>query len=877
LKRILVFFAFLSACAGGVRAEYPFDFEAPRYYGSTESPYFVEKADFDGDGILDLAVSDRYGYCVNIMLGRMGGDGHFTLEQYASVPVFERPHNLSLPDLDGDGILDMIVGMRNQGGVRILVGGGEGCVWDGTFVDLGFFFTGLGAYDSAVDDFDGDSIPDIAVANDALGASTGDSVSVLIGTGENGVWNGGFESPRGYMVDLTPQMVISHDFNADGAPDLVTANAHASNVSVLLGVGDGTFLPRVDYTVGSGPHSVVVGDFNEDGIADLATSNWNHDNVSVLLGNGSGGVGDGTFAPSRGYRAGDAPRRVVVGDFDEDGIDDLATCDYYGRTVTFIRGRGEGGVGNGLFYAGISYPAGGMAYSIVTHDFDGDGALDLATAYPREKGVCFLPGNGDGTVRTLSVASVGEGAGGVARGDLNGDGIIDLAVSCAAESRVDVLLGGGASGVGDGTFQLDSSWAAGSGPEDLLAVDVNDDGRLDLVTADRVSLTLSVLIGGGAGPSGDGTFAPPVAYGLGAAPAFLAAADFNNDGIGDLAVTEMDEDAVALLLGNGSGGVGDGTFGPPAAYPVPGGPWGLAAVDLDDDGRVDLAVACREGGGVHVLMNAGWDAGGVYFASPVFYDCGDQPWGIAAADLDGDGAIDLAVTDAAGGDVAVLMGRTVGGVPSGSLESACFYAAGLAPTSILAYDGEGDGVLDLVVTDSLCGALVVLGNVRGEGGTGTGTFEEPVSYGVGGRLSAMAAADFNGDGADDLALAGAPMVEGLDEKLKIVLRGMAAIPVATPESGIAPVVRPVQLSPKPFNGSVRVSFDLARRGRTTVAVYDLAGRRVRLALDRPLPAGFHELYWDGSSDGGPLVASGVYFIRVDSDDLHCAEKVLFIR
>ena len=77
--------------------------------------------------------------------------------------------------------------------------------------------------------------------------------------------------------------------------------------------------------------------------------------------------------------------------------------------------------------------------------------------------------------------------------------------------------------------------------------------------------------------------------------------------------------------------------------------------------------------------------------------------------------------------------------------------------------------------------------------------------------------------------------------------------------------------------SVRIRFDLPRPGRTTVAVFDLAGRRVRVALDRGLAAGPHELYWNGSSESGSPVASGVYFIRVDSGDLHGAEKVLLLR
>jgi VCBS repeat protein/FG-GAP repeat protein len=113
------------------------------------------------------------------------------------------------------------------------------------------------------------------------------------------------------------------DFNGDGMQDLAVANdtVGIGSVSVLLGNGDGTFQPAQNFAAGSSPFSVAVGDFNGDGVPDLAVANLNSINVSVLLGNG-----DGTFQPAQNFGVGTGPRSMAVGDFNGDGKLDLAVA-----------------------------------------------------------------------------------------------------------------------------------------------------------------------------------------------------------------------------------------------------------------------------------------------------------------------------------------------------------------------------------------------------------------------------------------------------------------------------------------------------------------------------------------------------------------------
>jgi hypothetical protein len=166
------------------------------------------------------------------------------------------------------------------------------------------------------------------------------------------------------------------DFNGDGIPDLVTANNAGNTVSVLLGKGDGTFQTQTTYATGIWPASVAVGDFNGDGILDLAVANffgntaYYGNTVSVLL-----GKGDGTFQAQTTYATGNGPSSVAVGDFNGDGILDLAVANFFDNTVSVLLGKGDG-----TFQTQTPYATGSYSQGVAVGDFNGDGIPDLAVA-----------------------------------------------------------------------------------------------------------------------------------------------------------------------------------------------------------------------------------------------------------------------------------------------------------------------------------------------------------------------------------------------------------------------------------------------------------------------------------------------------------------
>jgi hypothetical protein len=350
--------------------------------------------------------------------------------------------------------------------------------------------------------------------------------------------------------------------------DTSSGNAPVGTAALGQGKTALSWLASSSAATGSSPYAIATGDFNGDGIPDLAAANYSGNTVTILL-----GKGDGTFtATAVSPPTGSYPGSVAVADFNGDGIPDLAVANENSNTMTILLGGGDG-----TFTQSASPSTGNEPDSIAVGDFNGDGIPDMAVANEYSNNVTILLGNGDGTFTQSASPAVGSYPRSVATGDFNGDGIPDLAVASELNTSIAILLGNG-----DGTFTASpTSPLAGSDPSSIVIGDFNEDGIKDLAVANESSDTVTILLG-----NGNGTFTPAASPTTGYEPASIAAGDFNGDGKVDLAVSNYLSNSVTLLLGNG-----DGTFTAAATQSTGIEPWGIVAAPFTRTGSPGLAVA----------------------------------------------------------------------------------------------------------------------------------------------------------------------------------------------------------------------------------------------------------------------------------------------
>ncbi len=687
--------------------------------------------------------------------------------------VAAQPERLASADLNGDNVPDLIVLHRTLDQLSVLLG-----VGDGTFAAPLVTAVGDDPRSVAVADFDEDGVPDVVVSNFTPG-----TVTLALGAGD-----GTFGPLSTIVVGGGPREVATADLDADGSLDVAVVREISDRVTVLLGAGDGTFGAPGTFVTGDAPSAITVAHLDNDDVLDLAVVDQGPfagpANISVLL-----GVGDGSFGPRTSYGTGtNLPGDIVAADFDADGNLDLAASSNQAR-ATILFGAGDGtfgapvdvaqgaggeavvgvdvsgdGVsdlvimslfeevsvainnGNGTFKPIVQVPAGDSARSGVVVDLDGNGLLDLAVADAAHDTLIVFPGNGDGSfgARRTAVASPALPAF-VVTADLDGDGVLDVVTGHAAlpgppptAGKVSSFLGNG-----DGTFGPGQDFAVAdftsSGPSDVVVADLDDDGEPDLVVAVRNEDAVAILLGNGAG-----AFSAFMHHAVIEDPCAVEVGDVDGDGFLDVvavscASSPVDPAAdVAVLIG-----VGDGTFGPAQVFAAGGVGRDIAVGDLNGDQRDDVLVASEASADVTVLLGTGGRTPLTFVQSvPV----GTGPVSLALGDVNGNGVLDMLAVDRVLDRIQVRLG-----VGDGTLGTPAVFSAGLDPDEVRLADVDDDGDLDALVSEAIFEELRLLR------GNGNGTFGWPELFAVG-PVSDFFISDMDGDGRVDLTLAARELV-----------------------------------------------------------------------------------------------------------------------
>jgi|SRR5579884_2018106 len=353
-------------------------------FAAGASPSALAVADFNGDGLLDVAVAHGgFSSTVSILLSL--GQGQF--RSAMTFAAGASPRSILAGDFNGDGKPDLVTANSGSNDVSVLLGAGAGI-----FLPPLRFPAGNGPRFVATGDFNRDGKPDLVVAN-----ANSNDVSLLLGLGR-----GIFLPPVNFAVGRSPSSLVVGDFNRDGKLDVAVANSGSNDVSVLLGTGDGRFLTALNFPAGSGPVSITAGDFNGDGIPDLAAADGGFaDTVSVLQ-----GIGNGVFQAARNFRAGGSLAFITTGDLNQDGKPDLIVANGgFGNTVSILLGAGFE-----TFLPPISVSAGSSPASIALGDLNGDGMPDLLVANSNAGQVSVLLNSSLGVAPSLHAVSAASGA-----------------------------------------------------------------------------------------------------------------------------------------------------------------------------------------------------------------------------------------------------------------------------------------------------------------------------------------------------------------------------------------------------------------------------------------------------------------------------------
>jgi hypothetical protein len=668
---------------------------SPVNYTPGNSPVSVATADFNGDGIPDLAVANKGDNTVSVLLG--AGAGAFNTS--IAYPAGNGPASVIAVNVGGTSQPDLLVADNGSDNLSLLVGNAGGTFQAATSIPVG-----MGPRNIVAASFiTGNSFVDLAVSNE-----TDNTVSVLLGVPVTST-----------LLTVTPNPV------APSANVNLTASVTPSSATGTVNFFDGSNL------LNSSPVTL------SSGVATYITSFTPQQTGSHTL--------TAVYTPTGPDQGSTSPPVALLVEASSTTALTVSTpTSTLGQTVTFTatvspntatgsvifydhsaNEIGSGLLSNGLTTLTTSVLSAGVHSITARYSGDSGDQTSVSAAVT----VTVTPAQAGGYGTPASSLTPGVDSTAVVLADFNADGFADLAVvnysATGSAGSVSIFLG-----VGNGTFTSPgtSPFVVGVNPTAIAVGDFNNDGKPDLVVSNYGSSNVSLLLG-----NGDGTFQPAISVPAGLDPLGIAVGDFNGDGFLDIAVINSGSNQVSIIPG-----LGNGTFQNAVSTTITAG--GLRAITVGDfnfDGKPDVAITAT--GGVIVAFGNGNGT----FSNAVDYVTGTGTFAVTSGYFVNASPTlqDLVVVNSQDNSVSVLLGGA-----NGTFSAASSYPVGAFPQSAVVADFNGDGFQDIAVANEGSNNVSILY------GNGQGGFGAAVNYAGGTAPVALAAGSFNATGQTDLAV-----------------------------------------------------------------------------------------------------------------------------
>lgn len=500
------------------------------------NPYSAIVADVDGNGRLDLISanfgSGGAGNTLSVLLNQLIMTGTFVGDGSGLTGI-----NVAITNFNATNLVGTLTAGQLPPGV--VFNGASGVNLGGTFSGSGAGLTGLNASQLTAGIIPAAQLPS-TIAGNFFGTFMGNGAGLtninLNSVGPLGTFSATPIFPPGnsFAVGNNPYSVAAADMNGDGRMDLISANYNDHTLTVLTNNGNSIFGLSATITANFNPSFVVAADVNADGRLDLVCSALGASKVLVFTNSASG-----VFGGSSTNGVGAVTVAVTVGDVNGDGRPDIVCANQNSDTLTVLTNRSGGYFTNA---ATLPVPVNAFPSSVVLADVNGDGINDLVCANRSLATVQVFTNNGSGSFATKVTVGVGNLPICVAAMDVNGDGRMEFVTANSGGSSLTVLTNDGS-----GILISNATVSVGNSPQFVTAADLNGDGRTDLISANNTGNSLTVVTNNGTG--GFGLYAT-LATGAGSGPGAVAAADLNGDGRLDLISANRTTNTLSVFLNN---------------------------------------------------------------------------------------------------------------------------------------------------------------------------------------------------------------------------------------------------------------------------------------------------------------------------------------